>query len=89
MDISVWYEFNVNLVIKNNEKTPYSREYSLTPQQERELVCVCQAPVNHGVHVVFNYDADVTHDKTAQYERVLEYGTWQVCHWSIGTEGLL
>ena len=36
---------------------------------------------------MYKYGTYITHDKTPQQERVLEYGALQVYDWSIGTEG--
>ena len=55
----VQYKFNVNLVIKKNEKIPeQERVLGDTLSEEGGHVCA-RLWLNHGVHIIFKYGMDV------------------------------
>ena len=70
MYFGAWYKFNVNLVIKNNEKTP-NKDRMLVGTLAGEGVCVCARYwLNHGVHIMYKYSMDVLMINTSVGEGV-------------------
>ena len=51
-------QIQYDLVIKNNEKTPQQKRI-LLDTLAGEGVCMCEAPVNHGVHIMYKHGMDV------------------------------
>ena len=85
---SVWYGFKKKL-IKKSEKVytvVYGTNSWKTPQQERAFICVLGCGHSWSTCNVHMWYGCIQ-DKTPHQKKVLEYGTLQVYHGSIGTEG--